>query len=224
MGMALGPSPNGVYVIGATEDETYGGDMSNDTANTGAVALDSADSSGTHFALAVYGDDGGSALTAGWASSIFGSFVIHTAVTGGINLSAFGVTGQIHVKASVAGVGNLAGVYGVAESSGDGVTITNNFFGGLFGATLASGDTLASGYYAGALLLGGNYSGTTTGTVVGIYFQNPTSSANFDAAFAFGQNSEFAGVVTAAAVGGSNTHKLKVYAGGTLFYIPMYTA
>lgn len=219
-GIAFGPNADGVFVIGGTKDVLYGGDISNDTAGDG-IALVSADGD-QHFALAVFADDGGTELAAGWVSAIFGNFKNHTAVTPSANLSMFGTTGQLHVGASVTSIGNLCGVYGIAETV-SGVTITNApFFGGLFGATLPSGAT-ATGYMGG-IIIGGNYAGTTTGKVVAVYIQNPTSSANFDAAFAFGQNAEFAGCVTVAAVGGSQTHKLKVYAGGTMYYIPMHTA
>ena len=221
MGLALAANADGNFVIGETADILYGGDMTNDTEGMGIPVI-SADGD-QHFALSVYADDSGDELAAGWVSSIFGSMKIYEAVTPSANLSAFGVTGQLHLAASVSSIGNLCGLYGIAETV-TGVTVTGNFFGAVLGATLPTGATLASGYYTGGLIIGGNYDGTLTGHAVGIFLQNPTSTANFDAAFAFGQNSEFAGVVTAAAVGGSNTHKLKVYAGGTLYYIPMYTA
>jgi hypothetical protein len=195
--------------------------MSGDAAGD-AILLDSADGK-KHFALSVYGDDGGTELGAGWTSAIFGSQVIYTAVTPSVNLSAFGVTGQLHVGASVTSIGNLAGVYGIAECDGS-ETINANYFGGCFGAVLGGSATIGSGYYTGGIIIGGNYSGTLTGHAVGIFLQNPTSTAKFNAAFAFGQDTAYAGVVTAAAVGGSNTHKLKVYAGGTMYYIPMYTS
>src|SRR3990170_2619427 len=182
MGLALAANADGNFVIGETADILYGGDMTNDTEGMGIPVI-SADGD-QHFALSVYADDAGDELAAGWVSSIFGSMKIYEAVTPSANLSAFGVTGQLHLAASVSTIGNLCGLYGIAET----------------------------------------VSGTTTGIVVPIFIQNPTSTAQFDAAFAFGQDSQFAGCVTVAAVGGSNTHKLKVYAGGTLYYIPMYTA
>ncbi len=220
-GIALGPNADGNFVIGQTADILYCGDVSSDTEGMGIPVI-SADGD-QHFALSVYADDSDNELGAGWVSSIFGSMKIYEAVTPSANLSAFGVTGQIHLAASVASTGNICGLYGVAETV-SGVTVTANFFGAVLGATLPSGATLAGSYYAGGLIIGGSYAGTTTGIVVPIFIQNPTSTAQFDAAFAFGQDSQFAGVVTVAAVGGSNTHKLKVYAGGTLYYIPMYTA
>jgi hypothetical protein len=219
-GIALGPDENGLLIIGTTNDILYGGDMSGDAVGMG-VALDSADGK-KHFGLAVFGDDAGTELSAGWVSSIFGSYVIYTAVTPSVNLSAFGVAGQLHIGASVSTIGNLAGVYGVVEGDGS-ETITGNAFGVLAGFTLGASQTLASGYYMGGIMVGGSNNGTTTGLVVGMFMQNPSGN-QFDAAFAFGQDSQMAGVVTAAAVSGSNTHKLKVYAGGTLYYIPMYTA
>ena len=220
-GISIGPNSDGIYVLGGTNDELYGGDMSNDVAGDG-LTVSSVDGK-KHFGLAVYADENDTALTAGWVSTGFFSLKTYNAVTGSPNVSAFGLTGQVHVAASLTSIGNICGVYGLAETV-SGVTVPVVFFGGLFGATVPSGATIPSGGYCGGIIIGGNYAGTTTGKVVAIYLQNPTSSANFDAAFAFGQNAEFAGVVDVAAVGGSNTHKLKVYAGGTMYYIPMYTS
>lgn len=214
--------PEGGHMrIGETDDFQYGGDMSNDDSGDG-ILVESADGF-KHFALDVFADDGGAALTAGWVSAGFFSMKTYAAVSGSPNLSAFGVTGQIHLAASLTSIGNICGVYGIAETV-SGVTVPAVFFGGLFGATVPSGATVPAGGYCGGIIIGGNYGGTLTGNVVGIFFQNPGSTANFDYAFAFGQNSEFAGMVEVAAVGGSNTHKLKVIAGGTDFFIPMYTS
>ena len=209
------------HQIGETADVLYGGDMSGDSAGLG-VKLLSADGT-KHFAYAVYADDGGAELDAGWVSGIFGSMVIYTAVTPSCNLSAFGVTGQLHVGASVATIGNLCGVYGIAECDGS-EAINGNFFGGLFGATLGASATIGSGYYTGGVMIGGNYQGTHTGKAVAIFVQNPTGAKQFDAFAAIGQDSQYAGCVTAGAVGGSQTHKLKIYMGGTLMYIPLNTA
>lgn len=207
--------------IGNTADVLYGGDMSGDSAGLG-IPLKSSDGL-NHFAEAVYADDAGVALTAGWVSGIFGSMVIYTAVTGPINLSAFGIAGQLHVGANVASIGNLAGVFGVAECDGT-ETIAANFFGVLAGVTLASGATVSSGYYFGGVIVVGSLQGTHTGKAVGLFIQNATGAKQFDAAFAFGQDGQMAGVVDAGAVSGSQSHKLKVYCGGTLFYIPLNTA
>src|SRR3989304_2981935 len=138
MGLALAANADGNFVIGETADILYGGDMSNDTEGMGIPVI-SADGD-QHFALSVYADDSGDELAAGWVSSIFGSMKIYEAVTPSVNLSAFGVTGQVHAAANVASTGNLAGVFGVAETV-SGVTIDANFFGGEFGATLPSGAT-----------------------------------------------------------------------------------
>jgi len=208
-------------VVGKTADILYGGDMSSDTAGMG-IKVVSADGD-NHFAHAVYADDGGAELAAGWVSAIFGSMKTYIAVTPSCNLSAFGVTGQIHAAASIASIGNIAGVYGIAETV-TGVTLDANFFGGTFGAVVPSGATLGAGQYTGGIIIGGSYAGTISGKAVGVFLQNPGSTKQFDAAFAFGQDSQMAGCVTVAAVGGSQTHKLKVYAGGTLFYIPLHTA
>ena len=222
-GIGLGPNADGVFVIGGTKDVLYGGDMSTDGPSDG-ITLISADGD-QHFALAVYGDDGSTALAAGWVSTIFGSMNTHAAISTAVNMSAFGVTGQLHVGASINSTANLCGIYGIAETI-SGVTITAaNFFGGLFGATLPSTAVLGSGCYAGGICVSGNYAGTTTGHIVGIHFMNPTSTAQFDAAFSFGQNvGTSAGCVVDAATGGSETKKLKVIVGGTTMYIALKTA
>ena len=207
--------------IGNTADVLYGGDMSGDSVRMGIVLV-SGDGV-NHFAQAVYADDGGTKLAAGWVSAIFGSMVIYTAVTPSVNLSAFGISGQLHVGANVASIGILAGVFGVAECDGSEV-INANYFGGNFGVTLGASAEIGAGYYCGGIIVGGNLQGTHTGKAVGMFIQNPTGAKQFDGAFAFGQDSQMAGCVTVAAVGGSNTHKLKVYVGGTLMYIPIYTA
>ncbi len=199
---------------------TGAGDMSSDTAGKGIALTVAADD---NFCIDVYGDDGGTALTAGWVSSVFGSFVNYAAVTGGANVSIFGVSGQVHAGAAIASIGNVAGIFGVAECD-SAVTLACNFFGGNFGATVPSGTIIGSGYYTGGIMIGGNYQGTLTGHAVAIFVQNPTGTAQFDAFVALGQDSKMAGCVTAAAVGGSNTHKIKVYVGGTLMYVPVYTA
>ena len=105
-----------------------------------------------------------------------------------------------------------------------GKTATANVFGVTLGTVWATGSVLASNYYTGGAIIGGHYAGTMTGKVVGIFFQNPTSDQQFDYAFAFGNTDAFAGCVTVAAVSGSQTHKLKVIANGTDYFIPMYTA
>lgn len=207
--------------IGETDDFTYGGDISNDDSGDG-ILVESADGF-KHFALDVYADDGGTALTAGWVSTGFFNFKNYAAVTGSINLSTFGLTGQLHIGASMNTIAQHCGIFGIMETV-SGVTLANaNFFGGFFAATIPSGATLASGAYGGAIIVSGSHGGTISGNLVGIHFMNP-SGAQFDYAFSFGQNSAFAGVVAVGAVGGSQTHKLKVLAGGTDYFIPMNTA
>jgi len=133
-----------------------------------------------------------------------------------------GLTGRLHIGASVTSIGNLAGVFGVVEGDGSEV-ITANAFGVLAGFTLGASETIATGYYMGGLMIGGSNNGTTDGKVVAIFVQNPSGN-QFDAFAALGQDSQMAGCVVAAAVGGSNTHKIKMYIGGTLGYVPWYTA
>ena len=218
-GIGLGPNADGVFVMGGTNDLLYGGDVSNDVAGDGLTVV-SADGD-QHFGLAVYADENDTALTAGWVSTIFGSMKTYNAITGSPNVSAFGVTGQMHVGASLTSIGNICGVYGIAETV-SGVTIGAQFFGGLFGASLPSGATINTSYACGGIIIGGSYGGTTTGDVLGIYFQNP-GTGDFDGIFGLDSRN-----VTDGAVGGSNTKKIKVRAlvGGTwtTYYIPLNTS
>ena len=182
------------------------------------VATDGGDQRG----LIVSVDDGGTALTAGWCQAILGSTEVYT--TFDAAASVFGTSGEVWLNESVTTTGNISGIQGAAVMKTL-KTATANVFGVTLGTVFPSGAILASGYYTGGAIIGGDYSGTMTGKVVGIFFQNPTSAGQqFDYAFAFGQNTAYAGCVTVAAVGGSQTHKLKVIAGGTDYFIPMYTA
>ena len=178
---------------------------------------------GQQRALLVCADDGGTALGAGWCQAILGSTKVYTTVSSG-NPSIFGTSGELWLDESVTTTGNLSGIQGAAVVATS-MTVTGNIFGVTLGCVFPTGAVLASGHYTGGAIIGGHYAGTMTGKVVGIFFQNPTSAEQqFDYAFAFGQNDAFAGCVAAAAVGGSHTHKLKVIAGGTDYFIPMYTA
>jgi len=177
---------------------------------------------GQQRALMVCADDGGTALAAGWGQAILGSTEIYTTVSTG-NPSVFGTSGELWVNNSVTTTGNLSGLQGAAVCK-TAKTVTGNIFGVTLGCVFPTGAVLASGYYTGGAIIGGNYEGTMTGKVTGIFFQNATGSTQFDYAFVFGQNTAYAGMVTVAAVGGSNTHKVKVQAGGTDYFIPLYTA
>jgi hypothetical protein len=178
---------------------------------------------GRQRGLLVCADDGGVALSTGWCQAVLGSTRVDTAVSTG-NPSIFGTSGELWVNNNLTTTGNLSGLQGAAVCAA-GKTVTGNIFGVTLGCVFPSTAVLASSYYTGGAIICGHYEGTMTGKIVGIFFQNPTSAGTqFDYAFAFGQNSAYAGMVTVAAVGGSNTHKLKVIAGGTDFFIPMYTS
>jgi hypothetical protein len=224
-----------VKFFGATSGSYMLWDQSNDyldleeaTIQVGARAASGdgvtivATDGGQQRALMVCVDDGGTALTAGWCQAILGSTEVYT--TFNAAASVFGTSGEVWLNESVTTSGNISGIQGAAVMK-TGKTATANVFGVTLGTVWPTGAVLASGFYTGGAIIGGHYEGTMTGKVVGIFFQNPTSASQmFDYAFAFGQNDAFAGCVTVAAVGGSNTHKLKVIAGGTDFFIPMYTA
>jgi len=236
-GITLGYDDNGLdfKAFGATSGSYMIWDQSTDallleeaTLELGARASSGdgvtivATDGGQQRALIACADDGGTALTAGWCQAILGSTEVYT--TFNAAASVFGTSGEVWLNESVTTTGNISGIQGAAVMK-TGKTATANVFGVTLGTVFPSGAILASGYYTGGAIIGGDYSGTMTGKVVGIFFQNPTSAGQqFDYAFAFGQNTAFAGCVTVAAVGGSQTHKLKVIAGGTDYFIPMYTA
>jgi hypothetical protein len=220
-GIALGPNSDGRYVIGGTNDILYGGDMSGDEAGYG-ITLASEDGK-KHFALAVYGDDGGTAYGAGWTSAIFGSNVIHTTIASG-NVSGFATSGQMHIGASIATTGNLGGVYGVIETD-DTVTLAGNCFGGVFGATIPSTVTGHDSYWMGGILIGGtNAGGTTTNNYVGIYFQNPGANVAFDGIFGLDSAQTTAGSLSSQ----TRYFPVMVRIGGaataTKMYIPIYAS
>jgi len=236
-GITLGYDDNGLdfKVFGATSGSYMIWDQSTDallleeatlelgarTTSGDGVSIVATDG-GQQRALIACADDGGTALTAGWCQAILGSTEIYTTFSAAA--SVFGTSGELWINESVTSTGNLSGLQGAAVMKTL-MTATANVFGVTLGTVWATGSILASGYYTGGAIIGGHYAGTMTGDVVGIFFQNPTSpSQMFDYAFAFGQNDAFAGCVTVAAVGGSQTHKLKVQAGGTDYFIPMYTA
>ena len=236
-GITLGYDDNGLdfKAFGATSGSYMIWDQSTDallleeaTLELGARAASGdgvtivATDGGQQRALIACADDGGTALTAGWCQAILGSTEVYT--TFDAAASVFGTSGEVWLNNSVTSTGNISGLQGAAVMKTL-KTATANVFGVTLGTVWATGSVLASGYYTGGAIIGGHYAGTMTGKVCGIFFQNPTSASQmFDYAFVFGQNDAFAGCVTVAAVGGSQTHKLKVQAGGTDYFIPMYTA
>jgi hypothetical protein len=220
-GIALGPNAKGGYVIGGTKDYEWGDTVDNDTSGEGIPLL--MGSGDQHFALSVYADDGGTAFTAGWGSTVFASMHPTEAIEGNPNISLYAVTGQVLLSASTAVGGYVAGVYGVAKAL-TGVTVANHFFGGNFSCNLPATSVFSAGSFCGGIMIGGEYAGTTSGDVTGIYFANP-SSGTFDYAFVFGTNTPNAnGMVLTGAASGSQTHRLKVKAGPTDFFIKLHTA
>ena len=235
-GITLGYDDNGLdfKAFGATSGSYMIWDQSTDallleeaTLELGARASSGdgvtivATDGGQQRALIACADDGGTALTAGWCQAILGSTEVYTTFNAAV--SVFGTSGEVWLNESVTSTGNISGLQGAAVMK-TGKTATANVFGVTLGTVWATGSVLASEYYTGGAIIGGHYAGTMTGKVVGIFFQNPTSDQQFDYAFAFGNTDAFAGCVTVAAVSGSQTHKLKVIANGTDYFIPMYTA
>jgi len=213
-GIALGPNADGVYVIGGTNDVLYGGDMSGDEAGSGILVDEG--SGKKHFALAVYADDGGTVMTSGWVSAIFGSMVVYGAVVYPGNVSAFGVAGQVHLGAAQGSIGNLAGVYGCAEVDGS-LSVGQWIFGGCFGITVPSGSTIA--YRAGGIIIGGSLGGTHTGVACPIFIQSPGSGA-WDVVFSM-DNLDTATDNTAH--GSTAAGRWKVNQGGTTKYLHLFS-
>ncbi len=177
---------------------------------------------GQQRALMVCVDDGGVALGAGWCQAILGSTEVYTQISTG-NPSIFGTSGELWLNHSVTSSGNMSGLQGAAVVKTL-KTVVGNLFGVTLGTVWPSG-AIQTGGFTGGAILGGDYSGTMNGKVVGIFFQNPTSAGQmFDYAFKFGQNTAYAGVVASGAVGGSQTHKLKVQMGTTDMFIALSTA
>ena len=236
-GITLGYDDNGLdfKVFGATSGSYMIWDQSTDallleeaTLELGARASSGdgvtivATDGGQQRALIVCADDGGTALTAGWCQAILGSTEVYT--TFNAAASVFGTSGELWLNESVTTTGNLSGIQGAAVMK-TGKTATANVFGATLGTVWVSGAILASGYYTGGAIISGHFAGTMTGKTVGIFFQCPTSGT-FDYAFIFGQDgtdSNHSGI-TVGAVSGSQTHKIRVRAAGTDFFIPMYTA
>lgn len=211
-GIALGPNAVGAYVIGGTNDETWGGDMSGDSAGLGITLSGSGNNK---FALSVYGDDNATAITENWVSAGFFSYVNYAAQTAG---SAMGVTGQVHIGANITG-DNITGVFGLVESD-SAQTVNAHVFGGMFAVILSAG-TYSSAYRTAAISLTANTAGATTnGVVSGIQFAN--AATGFDAAFSFGNvggNMTGTGADATASTGTDALGHILVYLNDTLGYI-----
>ncbi len=178
-GIALGPNASGVYSIGGTNDVLYGGDMSGDAAGLGIPLVGTGATQ--QFALAVFADDGGTAVSSGWVSAGFFSYVNYAAQAAG---SAIGLTGQVHIGANFTAGDNVVGVYGLSECD-SAETISAHVFGGQFGVTASAG-TFSANYRVAAVSLSASMNGSTTnGTVTGLQFMN-RSAGGFDAAMSFG--------------------------------------
>lgn len=213
-GIALGPNASGTFNIGGTNDILYGGDMSGDAAGMGIPLIGTGCSQ--QFALAVYGDDGGTAVASGWVSAGFFSYVNHAAQAAG---SAMGVTGQVHIGANFTAGDNIAGVYGLTECD-SAQTVNAHVYGGQFGLVLSAG-TYAAEYRTAAISLSVNTAGATTnGVVSGIFFGN--AATGMDAAFCFGNpggNMTGTGADATASTGTDALGHILVYLNDTLGYI-----
>jgi hypothetical protein len=178
-------------------------------------------SANNKFALAVYADDGGTAVTENWVSAGFFSYVNHAAHSGGS--SAFGLTGQFHIGAALTGAANFAGVFGVIECD-SAETVSAHVYGGQFAVILSAG-TYASGYKLSALSVTVNTAGATTnGITSGIFFAN--AATGMDAAFAFGNpggNLTGTGADSVADASEDIMGHVLVYFNSTVGYINVYS-
>lgn len=220
-GIAFGPNADGVYVIGGTNDLLYGGDMSGDYAGMG-ITLTGGSASDSHFALAVYADDDGTAIPSGWVSTGFFSYVNYAAQAAG---SAFGLTGQIHLGAEFTACDNLGGIYGLAECD-SAETVNGHVYGGMFGVSLSAGTYGSSYVLAGAQVSAKQAGATTNGTVAGIHFLSGTG-CGMDVAMYFGTgfnvDTTGGGFDLTATVGDAALGHVKVKLGTTLGYINVYS-
>ena len=213
-----GKSGAGRMFLGRTADETYGGDMSGDSAGMGITV---GGGSRTNFALAVYADDNETAIASGWCSAGFFSYVNYAAQATG---SAIGVTGQVHIGANFTACDNVAGVYGVTECD-SAQTVNAHVFGGQFGVVLSAG-TYGTGYKISGISVSCNTNGATTNAIVsGIQFMN-AAAGGMDAAMTFGTTAgdiTGAGCDAAATVGDTPLGHVIVYIGATKGYINVYS-
>jgi hypothetical protein len=188
-------------------------------------------SSARQFAAGIYADDGGASVTAGWYSAAFAQYLDSIAATG--NVSAFGITGELHCKAVNQGGGNRAGIYGYAEIQA-GITHevwnTQSFSAGLFGIDLNSTAVLTGGTMSCVCLGAGTLAGThTSGKVAPIHIQNP-GSGSFDYLFVIGDRhsggpGDATGCVETISGNASNQTKgIKISIGATAYWIPCQSA
>lgn len=209
---------NGRIFIGSTDDETYGGDMSGDSAGMGITV---GGGSRKNFALAVYADDNETAIASGWCSAGFFSYVNYAAQATG---SAIGVTGQVHIGANFTACDNIAGVYGLTECD-SAATINAHVFGGQFGVSLSAG-TVGASYRVAGLNVSVNTTGATiSGTKTHINFYGGTGQTA-DAAMSFGtiaNDMTGSGADKVADASEDILGHILVYLGNTLGYINVFS-
>jgi hypothetical protein len=213
-GIGLGPNSDGQFQIGGTY--ATAGDVSNAAAGDG-VTLTAA----KPFALAVYADDGGTAIASSWASAGFFSYINFAAQAAG---SAMALTGQVHIGANFTAGDNIAGVYGVTECD-SAKTINAHVFGGLFGVSCSAG-TVGASYRVAAIQTGVNMTGATvSGTQTHINFLGGTGGTA-TAAMSFGtiaNDMTGSGADKVADVSETPLGHILVYLGNTLGYVNVYS-
>lgn len=174
-------------------------------------------SSSQTYGLRVVCDDNDAALGAGTYRAIHGRMLMTGTSTA--DISVFGVQGQVKLLDTYPSPGWPAGVWGYFEMSSG--TLANAGAGLRGTIDVPSGSTVNAGAVAAALQLDStDLGGTITGLAVAINVPNPVSGTWS----ALARIADSSGCVTTAAVGGSNTKKLKVYIDTTAFFIPLYTA
>ena len=194
----------------------------------GEVGHGVAISSTRQFAQTFAGDDGGTALTAGWYAATLSHMLIGTTFTDSRNVSAFGLCGELHLGISITPGGNQAGVFAYAEVQ-TGKTLTNpynvSFSGLLAGVDVPAGAIVGANGIASCVAVGGNFGGTHTGKIVGFQVTNPGAGA-YDYLFQIGAtNSDGTGCVEAISGNASNMDKgIKIRIGATAYWIPCQSA
>ena len=198
--------------------------------DSGVVAHGVALSSTRQFAQTVAGDDGGTALTAGWYGATLSHMLIDTTFTDGRNVSAFGACGELHLGVNITPGGNQAGMYAYAEIE-TGITLTNpnniSFSALLAGIDVPSGAVIGTGGIVSGICVGGNLGGTHTGKAVVLQITNPGAGA-FDYFMQVGRTvtADTTGCVetTFAGNAANQVRALKVRVCATDYWIPLQNA
>lgn len=166
----------------------------------------------------LYGDTGGSALTAGVYRNSVSRLLISTAFSA--DVSAFGSQSQLKVNANVT-ASFLAGLWGYAEVTA-GKTVTSSIAGVRGSVDFPSTAVIAANQVASAFLADStDLRGTHTGQAVCMHVPNP-NAGTWDGFAAFGSTTGCVDSSSTKSTPGGVDNWLIVYVAGTAHYIPMY--